>query len=487
MHDEPIPAGLKHGLGLLRVGRLDEAILAFSEGLDSAPQAASLWLALGLARHRRGEASEADRCLAHARQLEPGWVPAASAQPLVDQLTAALQAALASTDTVLPVAPELQAGVVQARPLERLLRDNEALHDGLAACEMPPAPEPLRRASQHPVTVEACSRAAEALSALASARGTTTPEALQHLLGRAERQCSRLQDSPDSHEHGVALLQMQLLRTQLLRLETPAIEGRAPAGIPRLVHLVKTDGQPGDLPLLQYLCYRSVLQHCSDYRIVLHAPVRPAGPRWERLLPHLEIDLALPPQRLGPHPLRLAAHQSDVWRAEQLFRLGGFYFDWDLLLLCAPEAYRTPFCVMALEQKEAGYREVLGVSMIGAQPGSVFLQEWLRRMPEAFQPGHYVAHSTLLAHALALQHPGLVRLLDSRSFYHPGWTRQAMAWLFEPRHALSQEALDRYVAAAGGIHLFCSHENFLRYAGAVTEKDIERGRFNLARLLRPYL
>nr|AEI30316.1 hypothetical protein LDC_03668 [uncultured microorganism] len=487
MPNEPIRIRLNQGLVLLQSGKLDEAILAFSAGLDTAPQEAALWLALGLARHQRGEVTEADRCLALAGQLQPSCIVAAPGQPLLHRLTASLQAALASMGLLASAPVQTPTDAIADRPLERLLRDNETLHDGFAACNVQQGLVQLRTTSRLPVTLQTCRQVDEALLTLAPLLEAAAPDELQRALQHAELDCSRHQVSPDSHAHGVALLRVQLLRARLLALQSPAGDDRAAVEIPRLVHLIKTDGQPGDLPLLQYLCYRSVLQHCSAYRIVLHAPVRPAGPRWEKLLPQMEIDLAMPPQHLGPHPLRLAAHQSDVWRAEQLLRLGGFYFDWDLLLLRPPDLYRKAFCVMALEQKEAGYREVLGVSMIGAQPGSVFLQEWLRRMPEAFRPGHYVAHSTLLAHALALQHSGLVRLLDSRSFYHPGWTRQAMAWLFEPRHVLSQDALDRYVAAAGGIHLFCSHENFLRYAEAVTERDIERGQFNLARLLRPYL
>ena len=151
--------------------------------------------------------------------------------------------------------------------------------------------------------------------------------------------------------------------------------------IPHVIHLIRTDAKVDDLPLLQYLCYGSVLAHCKGYRIILHAPVAPRGVRWQKLLPHLELDLAPPPQYLGAHRLMGAAHQSDVWRLQQLIEHGGFYFDWDLLLLRSPEHLQRHVCVMALEKEEPGYREVLGASAIGAEPGSQFLTTWLDAMP----------------------------------------------------------------------------------------------------------
>ncbi|HXS51770.1 MAG TPA: glycosyltransferase [Usitatibacter sp.] len=186
-----------------------------------------------------------------------------------------------------------------------------------------------------------------------------------------------------------------LVRKQLLRCRLHAASAPARTGIPRLVHLLKTDSGGADLPLLQYLCYRSVLAHCKGYAMVLHAPEVPRGRRWAVLLPHLDVRLSVPPQFLGSHRLFAAAHQSDVWRVQQLLAHGGYYFDWDLLLLRDPEALHANRCVMALERKEDGYDEVLGVSAIGAEPGSVFLESWLGAMAAAFNPRRYVAHSTV--------------------------------------------------------------------------------------------
>jgi hypothetical protein len=288
--------------------------------------------------------------------------------------------------------------------------------------------------------------------------------------------------STSRRERDILLLRQQLLRHRLLGIS----EGNG-SQIPRVVHLIKTDARTDDLPLLQYLCYRSILANCKGYRIMLHTHEIPRGARWETLLPQLELSIAVPPQRLGNQPILGAAHQSDVWRLQQLIEHGGFYFDWDFLLLRSPQRLRSHICVMALERMEQGYREVLGVSAIGAEPGSQFLATWLAAMPTVFNPSRYVAHSTVLAHHLALKLPLLVRVLDHRAFYYPGWGEQAMRWLFDPAECLPEDELNEHLAASTGIHLFSSHANFLHWARHVTEKDIESPRCNLARLMRPYL
>lgn len=277
------------------------------------------------------------------------------------------------------------------------------------------------------------------------------------------------------------------LRQQLLRRRLSALSPQDDRQIPRIIHLIKTDPRTDDLPLLQYLCYRSILAHCRGYRIILHTCEVPNGPHWASLLPELELNVALPPQFLGAVRLLAAAHQSDVWRVQQLLRHGGFYFDWDLLLLRSPQALRNEVCVLALERQEPGYREVLGVSAIGAVPGSQFLATWLEAMQSVFNPAKYVAHSTVLARRLALAWPSLVRVLDHRAFYHPGWGEPAMRWLFDPAECLADDALQEHTGASTGIHLFCSHPNFVRWAGQITERDIEQPRCNLAKLMRPYL
>jgi hypothetical protein len=337
----------------------------------------------------------------------------------------------------------------------------------------------LQVQTAHQGTLDSCQWLLAALASLGTLPAEQSPALLIFELERDQAAISH--PSISERERNILLLRRQLLRHRLLSMSPGNGE------IPQIVHLIKTDPRTDDLPLLQYLCYRSILAHCRGYRIMLHTYEIPRGARWEKLLPQLEPTIAAPPQLLGNFRILGAAHQSDVWRLKQLIEYGGFYFDWDLLLLRSPQHLRSHVCVMALERLEHGYREVLGVSAIGAEPGSQFLATWLDTMPSVFNPSRYVAHSTLLAHHLALKLPSLVRVLDHRAFYYPGWGEQAMRWLFDPAECLPEDELYEHLAASTGIHLFCSHANFVQWARHLTEKDIESPRCNLAMLMRPYL
>lgn len=257
--------------------------------------------------------------------------------------------------------------------------------------------------------------------------------------------------------------------------------------IPRLIHFLKTDAEPGHIHAVNYLAIKSALLHCPDYRVILHTPVRPEGPLWEELLPHLDINTEVPPQQLGDIALSLAAHQADVWRVQKLIELGGFYFDWDLILLRSPETLRDNTCTMAVEGLVNYHREVLGVSAIGAVPQSVFLKCWLNGMAAAFNPQDYVAHSTVLAREIALRVPATIRVLSSSSFYFPGWTTEAMAWLFNTDKLLPDEDLQQKMQSAFGIHLFESHESFIKTAGMLNLEDLRNRQCNFTRLVAPIL
>jgi hypothetical protein len=338
----------------------------------------------------------------------------------------------------------------------------------------------LRAGTAHQQTRDACQLLLAALASLELLPAEQSPALIALELQRDKVVLNQL--ATPVRERNILVLRQQLLSHRLSGIST----GGRPR-IPRIVHLIRTESGTDDLPLLQYLCYRSVLAHCDGYRIVLHTHEIPRGPRWETLLPKLELSVGVPPQHLGDVRILGAAHQSDVWRLQQLIETGGFYFDWDLLLLRSPQHLRHHVCVMALEHLEQGFREVLGVSAIGAQPNSQFLATWLATMPFVFNPRHYVAHSTLLARRLALQWPSLVRVQNHHAFYYPGWGEPAMRWLFDPAECLPEDQLREHLGSSTGIHLFCSHVNFVKWASHITVREIASPRCNLARLMRPYL
>ncbi len=257
--------------------------------------------------------------------------------------------------------------------------------------------------------------------------------------------------------------------------------------IPKTIHFLKTDGDHRHINPINYLSIKSAIHHCPDYRIILHTPKCPEGPLWDELLPYMDIQPGIPPQTLGAHKIQQAAHQADVWRAEKLIEHGGFYFDWDLVLLRPPTELLDNICVMGLEGLVPQHSEVLGVSAIGAQPGSPFLQCWLNGMAHAFDPDQYVTHSTVLAHQIALAFPASVRVLPSNSFYFPGWTAEAMAWLFDPAQRLDPAQLNAALNHSWGIHLFESHKNFLHYTDGLSLETLRDMNCNFSNIIRPLL
>ena len=90
------------------------------------------------------------------------------------------------------------------------------------------------------------------------------------------------------------------LRQQLLQRRLSGMSADIETPVPKIVHLIKTDPRTDDLPLLQYLCYRSILANYA-MGIASYCTRRTcrAGPRWETLLPKLELQIALPPQHLA--------------------------------------------------------------------------------------------------------------------------------------------------------------------------------------------
>jgi hypothetical protein len=275
-----------------------------------------------------------------------------------------------------------------------------------------------------------------------------------------------------------------LTRVQLLQrvISVPQV-----AQIPKIIHFLKPDSKPAHIGPINSLSIKSAIHSCPDYQIVLHTPQIPVGPMWEQLLPDIELNLEVPPQNLGQHRIVLAAHQADVWRAEKLLEHGGFYFDWDLVLMRAPTDLLNHVCVMGVEPLVPDHTEVMGVSAIGAQPQSVFLQCWLNGMASAFRPDHYVAHSTMLAREVALGLPASVRVLPSDSFYFPGWTDEAMAWLFDPACKVSEVEREARLANSWGIHLFESNKTFLSRKEHLSLESLRRSDCNFSALFSALL
>ncbi len=84
-----------------------------------------------------------------------------------------------------------------------------------------------------------------------------------------------------------------LITVQILDLLQASPKARA---IPKIIHLMKTDGDPHRLEPINFWSIKSILDKHPDYDVVLHTPLVPKGERWSSLLPRLQLNVHPTPQ-----------------------------------------------------------------------------------------------------------------------------------------------------------------------------------------------
>jgi hypothetical protein len=185
------------------------------------------------------------------------------------------------------------------------------------------------------------------------------------------------------------------------------------------------------------------------------------------------------------------AHEADFVRLEVLAAGGGVYADIDTMFLkpLPRELFEKPFVIGreadVVQRRGEPATPSLCNALLMAEPGSLFAQMWLERMPKAFD-GSWSAHSTELPQLLHSRHPELVHVEPQTSFYPHMWTRTGIADMLE---RLVPQPDDAY-----SMHLW-SHLWWRRrrrdfssfHAGLLTEEYIRAARTTYARAAKPYL
>jgi hypothetical protein len=260
----------------------------------------------------------------------------------------------------------------------------------------------------------------------------------------------------------------------------------SPSVVPNLFHFVfGLHKQREPFHLVHYLAIESCFQINRPERIDLHLYHEPHGPYWE--LARRRVNL----REIAPVPLvsnfrygfrnrgckRYAyAHHADFIRLQALLAEGGVYADIDTLFVQPlPARLFAHDCVLGREddvvdQRTGELRASLCNAFIMAQSGSPFVRLWLAGMQDAFD-GTWSNHSTFLPQRLAQQHPHLLHVEPSRSFYPFMWTIADLHTLFE--------GCERNLEGAFSIHLW-SHlwwekrrRDFSSFHGdLITEKHI---------------
>lgn len=237
--------------------------------------------------------------------------------------------------------------------------------------------------------------------------------------------------------------------------------------------------------LAHYLAIESCFQVNRPERIDLHVHHEPYGPYWELARRRVQVRHVEPVPLVSNFRYGLRhrackpyayAHHADFIRLRALLDEGGVYADIDTLFIAPlPARLFECSCVLGRENdivdQRTGRRErSLCNALIMAEPGAPFVRLWLDEMERSFD-GSWSGHSTLLPQRLSEQHPDLLHVEPSRSFYPFMWTPADLTTLFEGCQPLPD--------AAYSIHLW-SHlwwekrrRDFCAFhAGLLTEEHV---------------
>jgi len=239
--------------------------------------------------------------------------------------------------------------------------------------------------------------------------------------------------------------------------------------------------------LAYYLAIESCYQVNRPERIDLHLFHEPYGPYWELARRRVRLREIEPVSLVAGFRYgfrnrmckRYAhAHHTDFLRLQALLAEGGIYADIDTLFVNPlPGRLFAHACVLGRENDVVNRRTgqvhaSLCNAFIMARPDAAFVRLWLARMPEAFD-GSWSNHATLLPQRLAEQHPELVHIEPSRSFYPFMWTPSDLHTLLE--------GCERNLEGVFSIHLW-SHlwwerrrRDFSTFSGdLLTEEHIRK-------------
>jgi hypothetical protein len=235
--------------------------------------------------------------------------------------------------------------------------------------------------------------------------------------------------------------------------------------------------------LMFYLCLESCIRVNRPERIFFYYRYEPYGRYWNSIkdkltLVRVEPVAAVKRARYRDRLIYLYryAHHADFIRLEKLVEHGGIYADMDTLFLNPlPERLLSESFVLGDEGEvlcpnTGRLRASLCNALILARKEAPFGRLWLSRMGAAFD-GTWSNHSCFLPQDLSVQHPELIHVEPSRSFYPCKPSREGLRQLFEERGSDLNGAYSVHL----WNHLWASrwrHDFSDFHAGQLTEKFI---------------
>ena len=184
----------------------------------------------------------------------------------------------------------------------------------------------------------------------------------------------------------------------------------------------------GKYKISAYLSMLSALRYQNPNLILIHTDCTPSGVYWdlfrEAAGEKLKIVRKSPPVEIFGKKIELVEHQADVSRLEILLRVGGMYFDTDLLILKNLNTLRRGSDIVLGEASPIS----LANGGILANEKSWFLRRWFGEYRN-FDDGKWGESSVKTPMALWRVFPGKVRVVEV-TMMRPNWMEYKVSILF---------------------------------------------------------
>ena len=205
--------------------------------------------------------------------------------------------------------------------------------------------------------------------------------------------------------------------------------GGASAGpliIPNVVHLIygfnlNDKDDRSKLHFYHFLNVLSIQVFMRPDRIYLHHHRLPTGFWFELMRPLLTLIKARQVDQIFGRPIEHYAHQSDIVRLEVLMRMGGIYFDFDVIVLKSFDPLRRFPFVLGKQEDFNGSPRGLCNAVIMSRPNAVFVRTWYEHY-RTFDQNDWDGHSVRLPLKLARRFThGEVTILEPEAFFKPAF------------------------------------------------------------------
>lgn len=222
--------------------------------------------------------------------------------------------------------------------------------------------------------------------------------------------------------------------------------------IPNLIHYTfGFDEKFCNKPLSRFHFWNvlSARKYNPKYEIVLHYIYEPVENEWWeniRQLCHLNKLNGTDVDRL---PFKYTEHKVDLFRIQQLYNMGGIYFDLDVICLKSMDDFLSKSCVMGLEH---GNGEIIGLcnAVVLSELRSDFLKLWISEFLSDYRE-QWEYNCVRMPYALSKTYPNLLHIEPSCSFFKFSWDELGKQQLFNENHPFD----DCYCA-----HLW-EHKNYV--------------------------